>query len=342
MNLRAYIARRLLLMLFVLWGILTITFIIARVIPADPIGAILGPQAPEEIVEKVRREWGLDKPLWRQYIDYLIGAVQGDLGKSIKTNRPVMQDLLHFFPATIELATFSLIIAVLIGVPIGILSAIKKDSIIDHVSRVLALVGVSTPVFWLGLVLLYVFYYKLGIAPEPGRLSIGVELPRQITGMILLDSLLLGRFDVFVDALKHLILPSFVLGYYSSAYIMRITRSAMLETLNQEYIRMARAKGLREKLVLYRHALRNALIPTVTVIGITYGFLLEGAVLTETIFAWPGLGRYSTQAYLSLDYNAVMGATLLIALVYSIVNLAVDILYAFIDPRVRSAYEGAA
>lgn len=339
MDLKSYIIKRLALMVVVLWGILTITFVVARVIPADPIGAILGPQAPEEIVEKVRREWGLDKPLWEQYLYYIWGVLQGDLGKSIKTNRPVIEDLLQFFPATIELATFSLLVAVLIGVPVGILSAIRKDSIVDHVSRVLALVGVSTPVFWLGLVLLYLLYYKLGIVPEPGRLSINVDPPEPITGMILLDSLLRGRLDVFWDALKHILLPAFVLGYFSSAYIMRITRSSLLEVLNQEYIRTARAKGLRERLVLYKHAVRNALIPVVTVIGITYGSLLEGAVLTETIFAWPGLGRYATQAFLSLDYNAVMGATLLIALVYSVVNLIVDILYAFLDPRIRSAYE---
>ncbi len=340
MDLKTYIMRRLLLMVIVLWGIVTITFIVARVIPADPIGAILGPQAPEDLVQKVRKEWGLDKPLWEQYLYYLAGVIKGDLGKSIKTNRPVIHDLLQFFPATIELATFSLFIAIIIGVPVGILSAIKKDSIIDHISRVIALVGVSTPVFWLGLILLYVLYYKLGLVPEPGRLSITVTPPQRITGMYLIDSILTGRADAFIDALKHIILPAFVLGYFSSAYIMRITRSSLLDVLNQEYIRTARAKGLRERLVLYRHAVRNALIPTVTVIGITYGSLLEGAVLTETIFAWPGLGRYATQAFLSLDYNAVMGATLLIALVYSIVNLIVDILYAFLDPRIRTAYEG--
>ncbi len=340
MDLKRYIARRLLLMIVVLFGIITITFIVARVIPADPIGAILGPQAPPEVVEKVRHEWGLDKPLWQQYIDYIWGVLHGDLGKSIKTNRDVVEDLKHFFPATIELATTSLMIAIIIGIPVGIISAIRKDKLVDHVSRVFALIGVSTPVFWLGLILLYILYYKLGIVPEPGRLSVGVTPPEPITGLLLVDSLLRGRLDVFVDALKHILLPAFVLGYFSSAYIMRITRSSMLDVLNQEYIRTARAKGLRERIILYRHALRNALIPTVTVIGITYGSLLEGAVLTETIFAWPGLGRYATQAFLSLDYNAVMGATLLIAIVYSLANLIVDILYAFLDPRIKSAYEG--
>jgi peptide/nickel transport system permease protein len=340
MRVRKLIARRIALMIFVLWGIITITFIVARVIPADPIGSILGPQAPPELVEKLRKEWGLDKPLYQQYFDYIINVLHGDFGKSIKTNRPVLEDLKQFFPATIELATFSLIIAVLIGVPLGILSALKKDSTIDYLSRMFALTGVSTPVFWLGLVLLYLFYYKIQIFPEPGRLSVGVQPPDPITGMILLDSLLRGKFDVFLDALKHIILPSIVLGFYNSAYIMRITRASVLEVISQEYVRMAVAKGLRRRKVILKHVFRNAMIPIVTVIGITYGSLLEGAVLTETIFAWPGLGRYATQAFLSLDYNAVVGATFLIALVYSLVNLVVDVLYIYIDPRTRGALEG--
>jgi peptide/nickel transport system permease protein len=340
MRVRKLIARRIALMIFVLWGIITITFIVARVIPADPIGSILGPQAPPELIEKLRKEWGLDKPLYQQYFDYIINVLHGDFGKSIKTNRPVLEDLKQFFPATIELATFSLIIAVLIGVPLGILSALKKDSAIDYLSRMFALTGVSTPVFWLGLVLLYLFYYKIQIFPEPGRLSVGVQPPDPITGMILLDSLLRGKFDVFLDALKHIILPSIVLGFYNSAYIMRITRASVLEVISQEYVRMAIAKGLRRRKVILKHVFRNAMIPIVTVIGITYGSLLEGAVLTETIFAWPGLGRYATQAFLSLDYNAVVGATFLIALVYSLVNLVVDVLYIYIDPRTRGALEG--
>jgi len=340
LRLRKLILRRLLLMVFVLWGIVTVTFIVARVIPADPIGAILGPQAPPELVEKVRKEWGLDKPLYQQYVDYMLNILKGDFGKSIKTNRPVMDDLKQFFPATIELATFSLLVSVAIGVPLGILSALKKDSVTDHVSRMFALIGVSTPVFWLGLVLLYLFYYRFPVFPEPGRLTTGIEPPEPITGMILLDSLLRRRLDVFLDALKHIALPSIVLGFYNSAYIMRITRASVLEVLGQEHVRMAIAKGLRRRKVILNHVFRNAMIPVVTVIGITYGGLLEGAVLTETIFAWPGLGRYATQAFLSLDYNAVMGATFLIALVYSLVNLAVDILYLYIDPRTRAAIEG--
>ncbi|MEM0268062.1 MAG: ABC transporter permease [Candidatus Korarchaeum sp.] len=337
MDLRTYVMRRLILMAFVLFGIVVITFFVSHVIPADPIGAILGPQASPELVEKIRREWGFDKPVHEQFIDYLIKLSKGDLGKSIRTNKPVMEDLLYFFPATIELATSAMVVAVAIGIPLGIVSAIKKDRWPDHVSRIFALMGVSMPVFWLGLILLFVLYYKLGLFPGPGRLDPGVPEPPRVTGLLLLDSLLAGNFEALSNALWHLALPSFVLGYYASASITRITRAALLEVLNQDFIKAARSKGLTERVVLFRHALRNALIPTTTVIGMTYGSLLEGAVLTETIFAWPGLGRYSTGAFLSVDFLAVMGATLLIALIYSLANLIVDILYAFLDPRIRYA-----
>jgi len=337
MDLRTYIIRRLGLMVFVLFGIIVITFIVSHVIPADPIGAILGPQAPPELVEKIRREWGFDKPLHEQFFDYIYKVIRGDLGRSIKTNNPVMEDLLYFFPATIELATAAIIVAIAIGIPLGIISAVKKDKWPDHISRIFALMGVSMPVFWLGLLLLFVLYYKLGIFPGPGRLDPGIPEPPRITGLLTLDSLLTGNFEAFTNALWHLALPSFVLGYYASASIARITRTALLEVLTQDFIKAARSKGLAERIVLFRHALRNALIPTTTVIGMAYGSLLEGAILTETIFAWPGLGRYSTGAFLSVDFMAVMGSTLLIALVYSLANLIVDILYAFLDPRIRYA-----
>ncbi len=337
MDLKTYILRRLALMVFVLFGIIVITFIVSHVIPADPIGAILGPQAPPELVEKVRREWGFDKPLPEQFVDYIINLLHGNLGKSIRTNKPVAEDLIRFFPATIELATAAMIVAIAIGIPLGIISAIKKDKWPDHISRIFALMGVSMPVFWLGLILLFVLYYQLGIFPGPGRLDPGIEAPPRITGILTLDSLITGNFEAFTNAVWHLILPSFVLGYYASASITRITRTSLLEVMTQDFIRTARAKGLPERVVLFRHALRNALIPTTTVIGMAYGSLLEGAILTETIFAWPGLGRYSTGAFLSVDFLAVMGSTLLIAVIYSVANLVVDILYAFLDPRIRYA-----
>jgi len=337
LDLKTYILRRLALMVFVLFGIIVITFIVSHVIPADPIGAILGPQAPPELVEKVRREWGFDKPLPEQFVDYIINLLHGNLGKSIRTNKPVAEDLIRFFPATIELATAAMIVAIAIGIPLGIISAIKKDKWPDHISRIFALMGVSMPVFWLGLILLFVLYYQLGIFPGPGRLDPGIEAPPRITGILTLDSLITGNFEAFTNAVWHLILPSFVLGYYASASITRITRTSLLEVMTQDFIRTARAKGLPERVVLFRHALRNALIPTTTVIGMAYGSLLEGAILTETIFAWPGLGRYSTGAFLSVDFLAVMGSTLLIAVIYSVANLVVDILYAFLDPRIRYA-----
>ncbi|RSN69918.1 ABC transporter permease [Candidatus Korarchaeum cryptofilum] len=337
MDLRTYIIRRLALMIFVLFGIIVITFVVSHAIPADPIGAILGPQASPELVEKIRREWGFDKPLHEQFFDYIYRVVRGDLGRSIKTNNPVMEDLLYFFPATIELATAAIIVAIAIGIPLGIISAVKKDRWPDHISRIFALMGVSMPVFWLGLILLFVLYYKLGIFPGPGRLDPGIPEPPRITGLLTIDSLITGNFEAFINVLWHLALPSFVLGYYASASIARITRTALLEVLTQDFIKAARSKGLAERIVLFRHALRNALIPTTTVIGMAYGSLLEGAILTETIFAWPGLGRYSTGAFLSVDFMAVMGSTLLIAIVYSLANLIVDILYAFLDPRIRYA-----
>ena len=337
MDLRTYIARRLLLMIFVLFGIIVITFVVSHMIPADPIGAILGPQASPELVEKIRREWGFDKPLHEQFINYIYNVLRGDLGRSIKTNNPVMEDLLYFFPATIELATASMVVAIIIGIPLGIVSAVRKDRWPDHISRIFALMGVSMPVFWLGLILLFVLYYKLGVFPGPGRLDPGIPEPPRITGLLTIDCLISGNFEALLNALWHLALPSFVLGWYASAQIARITRTALLEVLTQDFIKAARSKGLAERVVIFRHALRNALIPTTTVIGMTYGSLLEGAILTETIFAWPGLGRYSTGAFLSVDFMAVMGSTLLIALVYSLANLIVDILYAFLDPRIRYA-----
>lgn len=338
MDLKTYIIRRLIFMVFVLFGILTITFIVSHVIPADPIGAILGPQAPPDLVDKVRREWGFDKPLYEQYVDYISKVLRGDLGKSIRTNNPVAEDLLYFFPATIELATSAMIVALAIGIPSGIISAVKKDTPIDHAIRIFALMGISMPVFWLGLVLLLIFYHDLGIFPGPGRLDPYIEPPPRVTGILTIDSIIAGRWDAFLNALWHLALPSFVLGYFASASIARITRASLLEVLSKDYIRTARSKGLKERVVIFRHALRNALIPTTTIIGITYGGLLEGAVLTETVFAWPGLGRYSTGSYLYLDFMAVMGSVLLIAVIYSIANLVVDIAYAFLDPRIRRTY----
>ena len=329
-----YLLRRMTTLMITLIGIMVVTFFISLVIPVDPLAAIAGPQAPQETVERLRTLYGFDQPVYVQFGRYVKRLFHGDLGTSFQTGRPVLEDILKYFPATLELATVALIISILIGIPLGMLSAAYRNSIVDHFSRVLSLVGVSMPVFWLGLVLLLIFYFKLGWFPEPGRLDIMLIEPDRLTGMLLIDSVIALDWEVFWDALKHMMLPGMVLGLFGLAGIARIVRSSMLDVLSQEYIKTARIKGLSEFMVLTRHALRNALVPAVTVIGLTYGGLLEGSVLTETIFSWPGLGRYLATAFLTLDLNAVVGGTMLVALSFCLVNLIVDLLYAFLNPKI--------
>ena len=332
-----YILRRLVTLIITLLGIMVVTFFISLVVPLDPLASIAGPQAPQETVERLRTLYGFDLPIYVQFGRYINRLMHGDLGTSFQTGQPVLEDILQYFPATIELATLALIISIIVGIPLGVLSAVYRNSLIDQFSRVLSLIGVSMPVFWLGLVLLLIFYFKLGWFPEPGRLDIMLIEPKRVTGLLLIDSILALDWEVFWDALKHMILPATVLGLYGLAGIARIVRSSMLDVLSQEYIKTARIKGLNEFLVLTRHALRNALVPAVTVIGLTYGGLLEGSVLTETIFAWPGLGRYLATAFLTLDLNAVVGGTMLVALTFSLANLAVDLTYAFLNPKITLA-----
>ncbi len=334
-----YLLRRTVTLVITLLGIMVVTFFISLVIPVDPLASIAGPQAPQETVERLRELYGFDQPVYVQFGRYMNRLFHGDLGTSFQTGRPVLDDILHYFPATIELATVALIISIVVGIPLGVLSAVYRNSSVDHFSRILSLIGVSMPVFWLGLVLLLIFYFKLGWFPEPGRLDIMLIEPPRVTGILLIDSLLARDLEVFWDALKHMALPAAVLGLYGLAGIARIVRSSMLDVLSAEYIKTARIKGLNEFLVLTRHALRNALIPAVTVIGLTYGGLLEGSVLTETIFAWPGLGRYLATAFLTLDLNAVVGGTMLVALTYCLVNLAVDLVYALLNPKITLAEE---
>ena len=335
MKLGTYILKRLFLMVIVMFGVATIVFFITHIIPADPVGAILGGNAPIERVDEMRHQLGLDKPITLQFIDYMKGIVHADFGISLKSNRPVLTDIINYFPATIELAIASMLFAVLVGVLLGIFSAIYRNKSIDHFSRVFSILGVSMPVFWLGLLLLLLFYYHLDLLPGGGRNSLFI-FPLRITGFVLLDSLLAGNWAAFWDGLSHIVLPAFVLGYASAASIARIMRASMLDILRQDFIRTAKSKGLSKKVVIYRHALKNALIPVVTIIGLSFGSLLSGAVLTETIFSWPGLGRYIVNALLVLDYPAVTGGTLFIAFVYSLANLLVDISYAVLDPRMRA------
>lgn len=333
-----YIARRLLLTIPLLIGVTLIAFAISHAVPGDPVAANLGQKAMSdpEIVAAFEREWGLDKPIPQQYFIYLGKLLQGDMGRSIKSRRPVMEDLRAFLPATIELATAAVIVGVIVGMTLGILSALQRNSWLDHMARVFSLLGVSIPVFWLALLALFVLYSRLRWFPGPGRIDVGLAVPPRITGLLTVDALLTGDWDIFRNALSHLLLPALVLGSYTTGLITRITRSSLLEVLGQDYVRTARAKGLHPHHMLIRHALRNALIPVITVIGFSYGNLLAGTVLTESIFAWPGIGQYAYRASTSLDFPAIMGVSLVIALIFIITNLIVDVLYFFLDPRLRS------
>ena len=332
-----YIARRLLLMVVAALGVTVISFAISHAVPADPVVSNLGQQASQrpEIVAAFRARWGLDRPLYEQYLTFVGNLAHGDLGTSINTRRPVATDVSQFLPATIELSTASILFAVVFGLPLGILAALRRDGPIDHLARLVSLVGVSIPIFWLATVSLVVFYAALQIAAGPGRLGPQLAAPPPTTGFLTIDSLLAGDLTAFGSAVDHLVLPGLVLGSSVMGLITRVTRSSLLEVLGQDYVRTARAKGLVERAVIARHALRNALIPTVTVLGLAYGSLLSGAVLTETIFAWPGLGRYAYQSAVSNDFPAIMGVTFVIALMYILVNLIVDLSYAFLDPQIR-------
>jgi len=317
-------------------GLLCVTFLIGRVVPIDPVLAAVGDRAPAEVYERVRVELGLNLPLYKQFFIYIGKVLQGDLGRSVLTANPVAADILRVFPATLELATAATFIGILLGIPMGVLAAVHQGRWPDQLLRVVGLFGYSVPVFWLGLMGLLLFYGRLDWVPGPGRLDVFYEglLPAK-TGVILIDSALAGDWDIFRNALAHIVLPASILGYYSLAYISRMTRSFMLEQLNQEYITTARVKGVSERAVIWRHALGNVRIPLVTVIALSYGNLLEGSVLTETVFAWPGLGFYLTQSLLSADMNAVLGGTLVVGSVFIGINMLSDGLYRLMDPRAR-------
>ncbi len=319
-----------------LLGLLLVTFLIGRVVPIDPVLAIVGDRANADTYSRLRMELGLDLPLWRQFLRYLAAVAQGDLGQSVLTSRPVLEDVLRVFPATLELATVAVVLGAALGVPAGVLAATHRGSLADHAIRLLGLVGHSVPIFWLGLMGLLLFYAKLDWVPGPGRVDIVYEgLVEAKTGILTLDALLAGETDVFWNALHHLALPSVILGLYSVAYIARMTRSFMLDQLRQEYITTARVKGLSEARVVWRHALGNIAVPLITVIALSYAHLLEGSVLTETVFAWPGLGQYITNSLLSADMNAVLGGTLVVGSVFIGLNLLSDLLYRLLDPRAR-------
>lgn len=329
------IAKRLGLLAFVLVGVTLITFFMSHVIPGDPARMMVGQRATEETLQEVRRQLGLDQPIWVQYFTYMSGLFTGDFGMSIRTQKPVIDDLIAFFPATLELALTAFVLAILLGVPIGILSAVKKDTGYDHSGRFFSIAGVSTPVFWSGLVGILIFYKFLGWLPSSGRLDFAVAPPTKITGLYIVDSLLTGNLAALKNSLWHLILPAITLSFAQLAVVSRQVRASMLEVLGQEYIRTALANGIGGATLLYRYALRNALIPTITVVGLSFGSLLGGAVVTETIFGWPGMGKYVVESIAYLDFPSIMGFTFVIAFGYVLINLLVDLAYYMLNPQIK-------
>jgi len=318
-------------------GLLAVTFFIGRVMPIDPVLAIVGDRAPEHVYARVREELGLNKPLYQQFGIYLGKVVRGDFGTSVLTSNPVLQDIRKTFPATIELATLGILIGAGLGVPLGVWAAVRRGGVVDQLVRVMGLVGYSVPIFWLGLMGLVLFYAKLDWVAGPGRIDVSYEFSfKPDSGFLLLDTARQGEWEAFRNVLSHLILPASLLGYFSLAYISRMTRSFMLNELAQEYVIAARAKGLSETRIIWRHALRNAMVPLVTVIALSYAGLLEGSVLTETVFAWPGLGLYITNSLQNADMNAVLGGTIVVGSIFIGLNLLSDLLYRLLDPRTKS------
>jgi peptide/nickel transport system permease protein len=318
----------------VLLGVSIVVFFMVRAIPGDPAQIMLGQQATQEQVQQIRENMGLDKPIFVQYGLFLKDALRGDLGDSIVTGRPVTTELLTRLPATLELTTFAMLIAILVGIPVGVISAVRQYSLLDKSTSVLALTGISMPIFWLAMILVVIFGVNLELLPFPGRLDPTTGIIA-ITGFVLVDSLLTLNFAGFWDGLLHLIMPALALATIPMAVIMRMTRSSMLEVMNEDYVRTARAKGVVPWRVVFKHALRNAMLPTITVIGLQTGLLMGGAIITETIFSWPGIGLYTYNSISSRDYASIQGVVLYAALLFVLVNLLVDILYAILDPRVR-------
>ena len=320
-----------------LFGIASIVFIVSRLTPADPLVSIVGERnlTNPQIVAAARARWGLNDSLPVQYVKYMKNLLHGDLGTSFTTRRPVLHDLLDRLPATLELTFAALLIGVVFGVALGVLAARHRNTLIDHVARFVALIGSSLPAFWAGLLVLYVFYARLGWLPGPGRIDPRAVAPGHVTGFFTVDALLHGDFSMFVQSLKHLILPASVLGWGVIGIVTRLVRASLLDEFSMEYVRVARAMGLRERTVVNTHALRNALLPTITIVGFLFAFLLTGAVLTETVFSWPGVGSYAVEASRKLDYPAIIGVTILGGLAFLITNLITDIAYAIADPRIR-------
>lgn len=334
-----YIARRLTLLVLVILGMSIITFSLTHLVPGNPARLMAGQHATQAQVDAIVRKYGLDRPLPEQYLTYMSGLVRGDLGLSMTTRRPVRDDILQFLPATIELTLSAVILVICLGIPLGIIAAVSHGRLIDHLTRIFTIAGVSIPIFWLGIVLQIIFYRWLDLLPVGGRLGIIDIEPPPVTGLYLVDSLLAGELETFRSAAVHLIMPASALAVGSLAVTTRMMRASVIEALDADYVLTARAKGLLERVILARHVARNALIPTTTVLGLQVGFLLAGNVLTEVVFNWPGIGLYAVNAIRYLDYAAIMGVTLVISVIYVSVNLLVDIVYVVLDPRISYTAE---
>jgi peptide/nickel transport system permease protein len=332
-----YLAKRLLLAVLVLLGVSIITFILSRVVPSNPAALWVGPRPSQEQMAAARIHLGLDKPLYTQYFMYMSDLLRGDLGVSIRTHQPILTELKTYLPATLELVITGMIMAVLIGIPLGVLSGAKKNSLLDHTSRLLAVAGVSIPTFWMALLLQFFFFGRLKLLPLGGRVAREIFLfnPIQhITGFYVIDSLVSGNWDALRSTLVHLILPAFTLSTYAIGLTIRMTRSTMIEVLEEGYITAARAAGIPERTILFRLALKNAIVPTLTVLALSFVYSLTGAILVEVIFAWPGVGSYVTRAILSIDFQVIMAVTLVVTVFYVFINLLMDIIQTFLDPRV--------
>lgn len=321
-------------MVVVLLGMSVITFSLSRIIPGDPARLLAGPHARQEQVDALAARYNLEGAIWEQYAAYIGGLLHGDLGLSVTTRRPVLDDLAQFLPATIELTATAFLLTVIVGIPLGIIAAMKRGSVLDYGSRLFSIAGVSLPIFWLGLVLQVVFYKHLGLLPVGGRLGTLDIAPARVTGFYLIDSLLAGDLDLFRSAFVHLLLPAITLAAGSLAVVTRMMRASVLENMSADYVRTARSKGISEAAVFRRHVARNAFMPTLTVLGLQAGYLLAGNFLVESVFNWPGIGLYAIDAISNLDYAAIMGVTFIVSIVYVMVNLVVDVLYVFLDPRI--------
>jgi ABC-type dipeptide/oligopeptide/nickel transport system permease component len=335
MRIYGLVARRILLAVPVLFGVTVITFAVSHLVKGDPARALAGIYADQTTIEAVRHKWGLDRPLLSQYFAYVRNVAEGNLGTSTQTSRPVMSDIVDRLPATLELTLCAFVLMCVLGISFGVVAAVNQNRLPDHLARLVAVIGSAVPSFWLALVLLLLFYGKLGWLPATGRLSDGVSPPHRISGLYVVDGALEGEWNVVVDALKHLVLPAFTLAFAGIAGVTRLTRASMLDVLGRDYIRAAQARGLRPRVIVSQHALKNAIIPTVTLVGLLFGAMIGGAFVIEFVFAWPGIGSYAASAITSLDYAAIMGVALLAAVIYLVANLLVDISYILLNPRVR-------